>query len=130
MRCPMVILIGALRLFCGSQRLSCGFQKLSCGAHGYLAVPNGYPRLTWVGARDACVSKKKQNLLVQNSQSIIMLLLNIKQAFLWLITEVWYYRMELTEVNKLNLPSTPCNDDPSYHFQSCLRKSISAKASH
>ena len=39
----------------------------------------------------------------------------------------WYYRMELTEVEKLNLPSRPCNDDPSYNFKSCLRRSISAK---
>ena len=38
-----------------------------------------------------------------------------------------YYRMELTEVKKLNLPSRPCNNDPSYNFQSCLRRSISAK---
>ena len=38
-----------------------------------------------------------------------------------------YYRMELTEVNKLNLPSYPCNEDPNYDFQSCLRRSISAK---
>ena len=71
----------------------------------------------------------------QNSKSIFLLLLNIKQPFWgwfqWAIsgflTEVWFYRMELTEVNKLNLPSRPCNEDPSYNFRSCLRKSISAK---
>ena len=48
--CTKVILIGA-------QRLSCGSQRLSCGAQGYPAVHNGYPGLTWVGARDTCVSK-------------------------------------------------------------------------
>ena len=42
-------------------------------------------------------------------------------------TTSWYYRLELTEVNKLDLPSSPCNNDPSYNFQSCLRRSISAK---
>ena len=39
----------------------------------------------------------------------------------------WYYSLQLTEVNKLNLPSSPCNDDHSYNFHSCLRRSISAK---
>ena len=39
----------------------------------------------------------------------------------------WVYRLELTEVNRLNRPSSPCNDDPSYNFRSCLRRSISAK---
>ena len=38
-----------------------------------------------------------------------------------------YYRMGLTEVNKLNLPSHPCIEDPTYDFQSCMRRSISAK---
>ena len=56
-----VILIGA-------QRLSCGSQRLSCGAQGYPAVHNGYPGLTWVGARDTCVSKKVFNLHFTNSQ--------------------------------------------------------------
>ena len=28
----------------------------------------------------------------------------------------WHYRLELVEVNKLNLPTSPCNDDPSYSF--------------
>ena len=37
----------------------------------------------------------------------------------------WVHNLELTEVNKLNLPSSPCNDDPDYNFQSCLRRSIS-----
>ena len=39
----------------------------------------------------------------------------------------WSYRLELTEVNKLNLPSSPCADDPSYNFLSCMRKSVALK---
>ena len=36
----------------------------------------------------------------------------------------WYYTLQLTEVNKLNLPSSPCNDYPSYDFRSCLREAL------
>ena len=39
----------------------------------------------------------------------------------------WHYRLELVEVNKLNLPAAPCNDDPNYNFVSCVRKSIAMK---
>ena len=39
----------------------------------------------------------------------------------------WHYRLELVEVNKLNLPTAPCNDDPNYSFVSCVRKSIAMK---
>ena len=39
----------------------------------------------------------------------------------------WFYTLELAEVNKLNLPSSPCIDDPSYNFQACLRRSIAEK---
>ena len=39
----------------------------------------------------------------------------------------WSYRLELTEVNKLNLPSSPCADDPNYKFLSCMRKSVASK---
>ena len=39
----------------------------------------------------------------------------------------WSFRLELTEVNKLNLPSSPCADDPSYNFLSCMRKSVASK---
>ena len=41
--------------------------------------------------------------------------------------ESWFYRMEVTEVNSLDLPSKPCVQDPDYNFQSCLRRSISAQ---
>ena len=49
------------------------------------------------------------------------------RKFTTTVKKSWYYTMQLTEVTKLNLPSSPCNDDPSYNFQSCLRRSISAK---
>ena len=39
----------------------------------------------------------------------------------------WFYRLELAEVNRLNLPSSPCIEDPSYNFQACLRRSITEK---
>ena len=39
----------------------------------------------------------------------------------------WQYRFELAEVNKLNLPSSPCNDDPTYNFLSCVMKSVASK---
>ena len=42
---------------------------------------------------------------------------------------VWFHRLELVEVNKLNLPSSPCIDDPSYNFQACLRRSMTEKVS-
>ena len=41
----------------------------------------------------------------------------------------WFYRLELAKVNKLNLPSNPCIDDPSYNFQACLRRSMTEKVS-
>ena len=34
----------------------------------------------------------------------------------------------MAEVNKLNLPSSPCNDDPTYNFLSCVMKSVASKA--
>ena len=39
----------------------------------------------------------------------------------------WLNRLELAEVNQLNLPSSPCIEDPSYNFQACLRRSIAEK---
>ena len=39
----------------------------------------------------------------------------------------WLYKVQLTEVNKMNLPSRPCNDDHGYSFTSCLRRSIASK---
>ena len=37
------------------------------------------------------------------------------------------YRLALTEVQKLNLPSSPCNEDAHFNFESCLRRSVSEK---
>ena len=37
------------------------------------------------------------------------------------------YRIDLTEIQKLNLPSSPCNDDAGFNYESCLRRSISEK---
>ena len=36
-----------------------------------------------------------------------------------------YYRLDLTEMNELNVPYDPCNPDPNYNFQMCLKKSVS-----
>ena len=37
------------------------------------------------------------------------------------------YRLTLTEVHKLNRLSSPCNDDPDFNFESCLKQSVSEK---
>ena len=39
----------------------------------------------------------------------------------------WVYRLDLVEVNKLNHPSSPRVEDPSYSFISCLRRSVASK---
>merc|ERR1712012_138787 len=39
----------------------------------------------------------------------------------------WHYRLELVEVNKLNLPTSPCNDDLTYSFLLCVKKSVASK---
>lgn len=39
----------------------------------------------------------------------------------------WRFRLEVTEVKKLNRPASPCNDDLSYSFLSCVRKSVASK---
>ena len=39
----------------------------------------------------------------------------------------WFYRLDLVEVNKLNHPSSPRVEDPSYGFISCLRRSVASK---
>ena len=36
-----------------------------------------------------------------------------------------YYRLDLTEMNELNVPYDPCNPEPNYNFQMCLKKSVS-----
>ena len=39
----------------------------------------------------------------------------------------WFYRLEMTEVNRLNLPYRPCNEDIQYSFQSCVRRNVASK---
>ena len=38
-----------------------------------------------------------------------------------------YYRLALTEVEELNLPEDPCNTDPGYNFQTCVKESLSSQ---
>ena len=37
------------------------------------------------------------------------------------------YRIALTEVEELDLPEDPCNTDPDYNFQACVRESLSSQ---
>jgi hypothetical protein len=39
-----------------------------------------------------------------------------------------YYRLELTEVEELNLPEDPCNPDRDYNFHACIKETISSRA--
>ena len=41
--------------------------------------------------------------------------------------ETVFFRLELVEVNKLNLPNSPCNEDPNYNFFSCVKESVASK---
>ena len=41
--------------------------------------------------------------------------------------EFWFLRLELVEVNKLNLPNSPCNEDLNYKFFSCVKESVASK---
>ena len=41
--------------------------------------------------------------------------------------ETCFFRLELVEVNKLNLPNSPCNEDLSYNFFSCVKESVASK---
>ena len=38
-----------------------------------------------------------------------------------------YYQLILTEVEELDLPEDPCNTDPDYNFQACVRESLSSQ---
>ena len=38
------------------------------------------------------------------------------------------YKLELTEVNQLNLPSNPCNSDADYNFERCVRQGLLSTA--
>ena len=40
----------------------------------------------------------------------------------------YYYRLGLTEVEHLNLPNNPCNEDPDYNFNACVKERFSQKA--
>ena len=40
-----------------------------------------------------------------------------------------FYRLDLTEVNELNVPSDPCNPNLDYNFRICLKKSVSEQVS-
>ena len=40
-----------------------------------------------------------------------------------------YQRINLIEMNELDVPSDPCNANPSYNFRSCVKKSITRKVS-
>ena len=40
-----------------------------------------------------------------------------------------YQRINLIEMNELDVPSDPCNANPSYNFRSCVKKSVTRKVS-
>jgi hypothetical protein len=40
-------------------------------------------------------------------------------------TRNFYYRLALTEVEEVNIPSDPCNPDRDYNFQACIKESLS-----
>ena len=42
-------------------------------------------------------------------------------------TSSHYYCLTLTEVEELDVPEDPCNTDPDYSFQACVRKSLSSE---
>ena len=38
------------------------------------------------------------------------------------------YPFSLTEVEELNLPNDPCNEDPEYNFNACVKETFSKRA--
>ena len=42
-------------------------------------------------------------------------------------TAPFFKRLALTEVEELDLAEDPCNTDPDYNFQACVRESLSGK---
>jgi hypothetical protein len=40
-------------------------------------------------------------------------------------TSNYYHYLIVTEMNELDLPEDPCNPDPGYNFQTCLKQSLS-----
>ena len=39
------------------------------------------------------------------------------------------YRLDVVQMEELNVPSDPCNTDPDYNFHKCVKESISEKVS-
>ena len=39
----------------------------------------------------------------------------------------YYYQIGLTEVNELNVPNDPCNEDPDYNFNACVKERFARK---
>ena len=39
----------------------------------------------------------------------------------------YYYPFTLTEVEELNVPHDPCNEDPDYNYRECIRESFSRR---
>ena len=37
------------------------------------------------------------------------------------------YRLNLIQMNELNVPSDPCNEDPKFNFRTCVKGSIAEK---
>ena len=37
------------------------------------------------------------------------------------------YRLNLIQMNELNVPSDPCNTDPNFNFRECVKESVSQK---
>ena len=38
-----------------------------------------------------------------------------------------FYRLAMTEVEELDVPDDPCNSDPDYNFQACVKESLSSQ---
>ena len=41
-----------------------------------------------------------------------------------------YHRIALSEIQELDLPTDPCNNDQSYNFNSCVRRSLARQVKH
>ena len=41
----------------------------------------------------------------------------------------FYYPLELTEMNEINIPSDPCNSNPDYSFRECIQQSVASQVS-
>ena len=63
----------------------------------------------------------KYFLVNYNSLEFPIIYLKVKKA------PNCYYKLKLTEVEELDLPEDPCNTDPDYNFQACVRESLSSQ---